>query len=171
MTADGSGKTFGYDADNRLTSVSGSASAALSYDPAGRLYEFAGTATTRYLYDGGQAIGEYNASNTLLRRYVPGAGVDETLVWYDGSGTTNRHWLMTDPRGSVIAISDASAMSPANINMTNTARRPRPIRAASFSIPGKCGSPRPASITTRRASTTPNSAASCRPTRSAMATA
>ncbi|MEZ5921290.1 MAG: hypothetical protein R3C60_08040 [Parvularculaceae bacterium] len=35
MTADGSGKTFGYDAANRLTSVSGSVSAALSYDPAG----------------------------------------------------------------------------------------------------------------------------------------
>ncbi|MEQ1931942.1 MAG: hypothetical protein ABL957_15625 [Parvularculaceae bacterium] len=35
---DGS-KTYAYDADNRLTSVSGGASATLSYDPAGRLHQ------------------------------------------------------------------------------------------------------------------------------------
>jgi len=29
-------------------------------------------ATTQFLYDGVQAIGEYDASNALLRGYVPG---------------------------------------------------------------------------------------------------
>ena len=56
---------------------------ALDYDPAGRLKQFAvtGGATTKFLYDSVQAIAEYDGSNTLLRKYVPGAGADETLVW------------------------------------------------------------------------------------------
>jgi hypothetical protein len=40
LTSDGS-RTYGYDVYNRLISVSGSPSLALSYDPAGRLYETA----------------------------------------------------------------------------------------------------------------------------------
>lgn len=56
LTGDGS-KTYAYDGDNRLTSVSGSACATLSYDLAGRLYQIAASATTRFLYDGGEAIG------------------------------------------------------------------------------------------------------------------
>ena len=44
----------------------------------------------------------------LLRRYVHGPGVDEPLVWYEGSGTANRRWLLADERGSVIAITDGS---------------------------------------------------------------
>lgn len=108
MASDGLGKTFGYDPDNRLTSVSGSASATLLYDPAGRLHQVAGSATTKFLYDGAEAIAEYSAANALLRRYVKGAGADETLVWYEGSGTTDRRWLLTDPRGSVIAVANSS---------------------------------------------------------------
>ncbi|MBI1366224.1 MAG: hypothetical protein GC153_09755 [Alphaproteobacteria bacterium] len=71
MTADSLGESFAYDADDRLTSVSGNASATLSYDPAGRLHEVAGTATMKFLYYGGQAIAEYDGSGNLLRRYVP----------------------------------------------------------------------------------------------------
>lgn len=44
----------------------------------------------------------------LLRRYVPGPGVDETIVWYEGAGLTDRRWLHTDERGSVVAVTDAS---------------------------------------------------------------
>ena len=35
-----------------------------------------------------------------------GAAVDEVLVWYEGSGTTDKRWLHADERGSIIAISD-----------------------------------------------------------------
>jgi RHS repeat-associated protein len=81
----------------------------LGYDPSGRLYETSGGgATTRFLYDGGQAIGEYNTSGTLLRRYVPGPGLDEALAWYEGSGTSDRRWFVQDERGSVAAVADAS---------------------------------------------------------------
>jgi RHS repeat-associated protein len=103
-------KTYGYDFDNRLISVAGAATAALSYDPAGRLYELAATApsavTTRFLYDGGQAIAEYNGSNALMRRFVPGAAPDETIVWYEGTTLSNKRWLLTDARGSVVALTD-----------------------------------------------------------------
>ncbi|MBC7770227.1 MAG: RHS repeat-associated core domain-containing protein [Phycisphaerales bacterium] len=105
--------TYGYDAFNRLTSAG---TAALAYDPAGRLYETTGGATTRFLYDGLDVIAEYNSSGTLLRRYVHGPGFDEPVVWYEGSGTSDRRWLMQDQLGSIVAIADGSGASIA----TNT---------------------------------------------------
>ena len=53
-------------------------------------------------------IGEYNTSNRLQRRYVHGPGIDSPIVWYEGSGTTNRRFLHADERGSIIAVSNAS---------------------------------------------------------------
>lgn len=105
LTATGSA-TYGYDIYNRLTSAG---AATLGYDPIGRLYEtVGGGVTTRFLYDGVSAIAEYNASGTLLRRYVHGPGIDEPVVWYEGSGTSDRRWLHQDRLGSVIAVSNAS---------------------------------------------------------------
>ena len=135
ITGDGL-KTYAFDADNRLTSVSGGATATLAYDPAGRLYEVAGPATTRFLYDGGQAIAEYSGTNTLLRRYVPGAGVDETLVWLEGTGTTDRRWLMTDTRGSVIGIANASG-AVTNINRYDTYGTPQAGNVGRFQYTGQ----------------------------------
>jgi RHS repeat-associated protein len=115
LTSDGSGassRSFIYDIENRLTSASvgGSAALALSYDPLGRLKQtVAGTTTTQYLYDGDRLTAEYNGSTTLpLRRYVHGAGVDEPLVWYEGSGISDKRWFHTDHQGSVVATSDGS---------------------------------------------------------------
>ena len=34
-----------------------------------------------------------------------GPGIDEPLVWYEGSGTSDRRWFHADERGSVIAVS------------------------------------------------------------------
>jgi RHS repeat-associated protein len=106
LTGDGT-RTYGYDSDNRLTSASGRTT--LAYVPASRLASVVGSAgTTQFLYDGSDVIAEYDGSATpdLLRRYVHGPGVDEPLVWYEGTGTTNRHWLLADERGSVIAVTD-----------------------------------------------------------------
>jgi len=64
--------------------------------------------TTRFAYDALALIGEYNSSNALLRRYVHGPGVDEPLVWYEGSGTTDRRFLHADERGSVVAVTNSS---------------------------------------------------------------
>ncbi len=104
LTSDGV-NSYGYDIFNRLTSRS---SASFSYDPAGRLYSTAsGGVTTTMLYDGATLIGEYSGS-TLLRRFVHGPGVDEPIVWYEGSGTSDRRSLVADERGSVVAVTNAS---------------------------------------------------------------
>lgn len=67
------------------------------------------------LYDGDELVAEYNAFGTLLRRYVHGAGVDDPLVWYEGTGTGDKRYLTTDERGSITAITNAAG-SVININ-------------------------------------------------------
>ncbi len=53
-------------------------------------------------------IAEHNGSNALQRRFVHGPGMDEPLVWYEGSGTSDRRWLLADERGSIVAVTNAS---------------------------------------------------------------
>ena len=105
MTSDGV-KTFGYTSENLLTAGTGSVS--LAYDPMLRLYQTVGTTTVRLAYDGSDLIAEYNSSNALQRRYVHGPGTDEPLVWYEGSGTTDRRFFHADERGSSVAASGSS---------------------------------------------------------------
>jgi RHS repeat-associated protein len=89
-----------------LTSSWGQAT--LSYDPLQRLFQVSGASTTRMLYDGESLIAEYDGSNSLQRRYVHGPGVDEPLVWYQGTGTSDRRFYHADERGSIVATSDSS---------------------------------------------------------------
>jgi RHS repeat-associated protein len=98
-------RSYAYDSYNRLTGI---LNGALAYDPLGRLYEYATATTTRFLYDGPAMIGEYNGANALQRRTVPGPGLDETVVWYEGAGTADRRWLLADNLGSTIAVTNAS---------------------------------------------------------------
>ncbi|WP_066798435.1 RHS repeat domain-containing protein [Sphingomonas soli] len=109
LTSDGT-TSYTYDVENRL--VSSSAGAALSYDPLGRLYKVTGTAgggtDTRFLYDGDQLVAEYDASGNLLRRYVDGAGQDDPLVWYEGSGVSSPRYLYADHQGSIVAVTDSA---------------------------------------------------------------
>lgn len=98
--------TFSY---NKLNQLTGTAGVALTYDPAGQLSQITGpSGTTRFTYAGNQIALETDGSGAILRRYVPGPGVDEPVLWYEGSGTASRRWLHADERGSVIAISDGS---------------------------------------------------------------
>ena len=102
-------RSYTYDLENRLTGVSGSASATLSYDPKGRLQTFAGSSTQQFQYDGDQMLAEYDSTgSTVLRRYVPGKDVDETLVWYEGADLATPNWLHTDEQGTTIATSNSS---------------------------------------------------------------
>jgi RHS repeat-associated protein len=99
--------SYTYASENMLKT--GPAGATLAYDPALRLYEtVGGGVTTRFLYDGGQIIAEYSGTNVLQRRYVPGPGADEPLVWYEGSVLTNKRYYHADERGSIMAITNAS---------------------------------------------------------------
>ena len=106
------GSTYSYTSENLLKAATGATSATLYYDPVGRLSEFDAASSTRFLYDGSTMIAELaNPSGSVLRRYVHGPAVDEPLVWYEGSGVTDRRWLHADERGSVTAISNGSGSS------------------------------------------------------------
>jgi RHS repeat-associated protein len=79
------------------------------YDSTGRLSAVdTATQSTGLDYAGSTLISERSwPSYSVLRRYVHGPGTDEPLVWYEGAGTTDRRWLHTDERGSVIAVSNS----------------------------------------------------------------
>jgi RHS repeat-associated protein len=88
--------------------------ATLSYDALERFASINnGGAVTVYVRDGpspssGQvdAIAEYDSNNVLQKRYAfDGAG--NPLVAYDASG--NRTWMLSDERGSVVALANDSA--------------------------------------------------------------
>jgi RHS repeat-associated protein len=97
--------SYGYNGANELTSATvGGTTTGLSYDPAGRLYQ---VGATRFLYDGVQAIGEYDLSGNMVKRYVPGLGLNNVVTAYEGAGY-DRRWLQSDERGSVVSITDGA---------------------------------------------------------------
>ena len=107
--------SYTYDIENRLVAASGGTSANLRYDPLGRLYEVTGpSSATRFLYDGDELVAEYNPAGTLLRRYLHGKGVDDPVVWLEGSayGGANARWLHRDHQGSIIGYSDGATATP-----------------------------------------------------------
>lgn len=106
--------SYGYNGSNELTSATvGGTTTGLSYDPGGRLYQ---SGSTRFLYDGQQVVGEYDASGGLLRRYVPGLGLDNVVTAYEGAVGYDRRYPVADERGSVVSITDGAA----NALATNT---------------------------------------------------
>jgi RHS repeat-associated protein len=100
------GTGYYFTSENRMSDFSGGGAI---YDPLGRLMlTVAATPQVRLDMLGHTIITELDSSHNLLRRYVPGPGTDETLLWYEGSGTSDRRWLHADERGSVIAVTDGS---------------------------------------------------------------
>jgi RHS repeat-associated protein len=73
--------------------------------------ESSGNVTTNFLYDGGSLVAEYNSAGTLLRRYVPGPGLDEPLVWFEGAAASTAastaKYFHADIQGSITAVSEA----------------------------------------------------------------
>jgi RHS repeat-associated protein len=105
--------SYTYTAENRLSTATGGISA--TYDPLGRLLQYTSSATTRFVHDNGQMATEVSTAGAILRRYVWGANQDEAILWYEGSGVTDRRWLHADERGSIIAITDGTgAMTAIN---------------------------------------------------------
>lgn len=58
-------------------------------------------------------MAEYNSGSTLLRRYVHSPGIDEPLVWYEGTTTTNKTRLYQDQLGGVIGTANSAGTSTA----------------------------------------------------------
>lgn len=98
--------SYAYDGLNQMTSatVSG-ATTTFGYDPAGRMFQMG---ATRLLHDGARPMAEYDAAGIVLRRYVPGLAMDETVATYEGTGLTDRRWLLADERLSVAAYTNGT---------------------------------------------------------------
>jgi len=114
LTSDGVW-TYSYDAENRLVKAAKTGSATTyEYGPKGRRLASISSVTgrTEYVYEGDEPIEDYaiNAAGaeTLMRRFVNGAGVDERLIYLDySSGVEVRRYYHADHQGSIIAMSKA----------------------------------------------------------------
>jgi len=97
---------FGYDTMNRLVSANdGTTSASYLYDPSGRQTQKEVNSTkTRYIHAGIRIIAEYDGSDTFVKRYVHGPGLDEVLLEIDSSNDVT--YLHHDRLGSIIATTD-----------------------------------------------------------------
>lgn len=93
------GTTYQYNSRNQLFMTG--AGQLIYRNPAGQLGQTPGT---NYDWVNGQLAQE--SGNSIQRRYVYGPRADEVLVWYEGSGTSDRRYTHADERGSVVAVSN-----------------------------------------------------------------
>lgn len=85
-----------------------------SYDPLGRrIYtDSSQYADTAYVHAGDMEIAELDSAGHVLRRYIPGAGVDQrvAMITEDGAGIeTGRFYYYVNRLGSVIALINGEA--------------------------------------------------------------
>ena len=115
LTQDNTGTTYTYNANNLLLNATKSGvTTTLSYDAENRLHSIIKSgATTKFMYDGTDLIAETNSSNTILRRYVHGPETDDPIVWYEGSGTSDRRYYTANRQGSIVGVTTQSGLSTA----------------------------------------------------------
>jgi RHS repeat-associated protein len=99
-------RTYAYDSENKGR---GTAAAPFHYDPAGRLSGVSTSAGTppAIAYESyvDNLVAERTpGSSSVIKRHVFGPGADEPIVWYYGSGITDRRFLHADERGSIVAV-------------------------------------------------------------------
>ncbi|MCK5612960.1 RHS repeat protein [Candidatus Pacearchaeota archaeon] len=104
-----------YDCENRLLDVNDKATSnpvvSYGYDYQGRrISKTVSGGTTKYCYDGDQVIAEYNGSDTLLRKFVYGLGIDEPICMIDVPGGNKVYYYHFDGLGSVIALSNVNSV-------------------------------------------------------------
>lgn len=99
---------FAYDPENHLISAAKSGTVVTyAYDPMGRrTAKSVNDTTTYFLSSGDDEIAEYDGSGALMRRFVPGPGVDQPLAMVTATG--EKTFFHQDKLGSVIAMSKSS---------------------------------------------------------------
>jgi RHS repeat-associated protein len=128
LTTIGTG-AYAHDAENRLIAVSGTTPAGYTYDPLGRriaknvdghlgppqwgaplwgAFTWTANLNTTFLHDGDNEIAEYDNGGALIRRFVPGAAIDEDIAMVTAAGATT--FFHTDRKGSVIAMANTSGV-------------------------------------------------------------
>lgn len=131
-------KSFTYSSENLL--LTGPGSTSLSYDGLMRLRRVvAGGATVNLVYDGLDRIAEVSSS-VVQRRYVHGPGIDDPIVWYEGSGTTDRRFLSSDERGSIVSVTNSSGML-LGINRYDEYGQPQSTNLGAFGYTGQAWLP------------------------------
>lgn len=131
-----SGKTYSYwPSTNQLRTVS-SPWTSLSYDPLDRLAIIDSSTDVKFAYDGLDTLAEYSGSDVLQRRFVFGPGIDQPVVQYEGSGTTDRRFMSADERGSVISLTDSSG-TLLNINRYDEYGKPQSTNSGRFQYTGQ----------------------------------
>jgi RHS repeat-associated protein len=129
--------SYGYTSENRMATAG---AYTLAYDPLGRFHWTSNGGTLVWMqYDGSDLI-EERGGNGLLRRYVHGPGTDEPIVWYEGSGTSDRRFLTADERGSVVAVTN-SAGSTIAINSYDEYGIPAATNIGRFQYTGQAWLP------------------------------
>ena len=98
--------SFQYDYENRLVQADTPSNiASYAYGPFGRrTAKTVSSETVKYIYDGAQIIAEYDGSDTSLRKFIYGVGIDEPVVM-DTGGT--QYYYHFDALGSVTALTDS----------------------------------------------------------------
>lgn len=124
------GQTYIYNTRNQL--FQNGAGQLFYSNPLGDLAQAPGIGNLDYV--SGQLATEYDGS--IQRRYVYGPSTDEPLVWYEGAGTSDRRWLHSDERGSVIAVSDGSGQA-ITINTYDEYGRPGANNQGRFQYTGQ----------------------------------
>jgi len=132
MTSDGT-SAYTYASDNRLATGKG---LALVYDALGRLTWIQNDPRLAD-YSGSDVVAELaTVTYAIQRRFVYGPGTDEPLVWYEGSGTTDRRFLHADERGSIVAISNSSG-TVTNVNTYDEYGKPGAGNVGRFQYTGQ----------------------------------
>jgi len=109
LTSDGS-QSYAYDLDNHLTSVGQSIS--YKYDPFGkRIEKNVSGSVTKYIHSGDQIIEEWEG-DTLARKYICGAGIDEPLVMITANGA--KYYYHFDALGLVRNLTDSTGSAVAS---------------------------------------------------------
>ena len=106
LTNDGS-RTYTWDTRNRLSGITGGATAAFKYDGTNRRYEktVAGV-STGFLYDGLNPAHELTGTTTAVKAsLMTGSGLDQFFARIDTAGTSS---MITDGLGSTIALAGAN---------------------------------------------------------------
>lgn len=113
LTLDNTGTSYVYNANNLLLSATKSGVVTtLSYDAENRLYSVSKSgSTTKFMYDGTDLIAETDANNNVLRRYVHGPETDDPIVWYEGSGKTDKRYYTSDRQGSIVGVTLQNGLS------------------------------------------------------------
>jgi RHS repeat-associated protein len=103
-TYGGTTYTLSYDAENRLTAVSGGATATFVYDGDGnRVKGTVGTSTTYYVGD----YFEWTGSTSTMKKYYYAGGVRMAMR----TGSSNPLWLLGDHLGSTSKVANFDGLS------------------------------------------------------------